>query len=1679
MTDHNKQPKSANQSSDKQGDFNNKPISRTVKNTANSTWLVCVLKWLLAAIVAILLLLAVLFYAAGTQQGTAFLLDKVASETGVQLKYHQGNLRDGVWVQDLSIQANENIVVRVDRAYVQLGWRSLFDKQVHLVKPQIDTLTIINHKAPTGEPFDYQTVVLPFDLHLEQVQIGKISYEQATKKPVLITDIRADKADWQGSKITLANANLQYADDVNIANGTGFLDMSGDYPLSLDADVKVAALDKVYFDTLAVKAGGTLKQTIGTLTSKYNQHDVRGGFVAQGLDEDVPFSAWLDFERVVLPYAQSQNITLSNGRIDASGVISKIELRINSDLTGKDIPTGRYRGRGVVRDGGMDIGHLAADTSSGELYATGKMEWSEHFELDADFTGDGFNLRTALPKQYAQYQAYLPQTLDGKLAFKYRLQDKAGDSRFDFDLNQKQGEKVVVSLRQNRANDQAPWLIDANWQSLKRDNLPNIGELDSPSGTASIRIEQGRTHIIAQANINKLSTAPEGDYALTTTITKDGQHIDVADLKYQGVMGNLAGNARIELAKDNQPLIWQADLTTQKLLPSMHKLTKDLPIDSLSGRLQAAGKIFDRPQGAMHQIAVADSDLVAYVVQDGKSQRVRVNGAGNSQLQFANDKLQHLTASFDGKVEQALFAGLPSATIGLDIDGNLSALTIKRAKLYSDAGTASAAGKLSLNDGVAWDINADFDRLNTASLVQNEQLAAVITGKLHSKGGYRQNMLQPTSVRFDGQVMNRQLPAGDLSIDAMGDGKKFTVKSLKHHGQTGQLLASGTLDLSKGVAWDLQSDLQDFDTSVFAKDFASKITGRLRVRGDWQDSTQTIAIDEMDLHGRFNGQPLMATGALYAELNLPKDIQGYLDNLKKAAHRPRSRSELLSLRGRIDANTRTTQNIIKKLKADRMSVRIGDNTISMNGDDANILTSVQITDLGQIYSKARGTIQGGVIVINDDNALPTLYVDMAASGVRMPQIVIQNAQVIGKIVNLGNSQSQLLMQGDDIIVMGKVIKSARLDFAGTESNHIVSLSAKNADIETTATVQGAFNRKTMRYAGVLSNASLGSRFGKLTQKQPTEFAYGLSDNSVLVAAHCWQATNAPNRQVSTQNNQGVLCLQDNLLISEKQGNVNVVVQNLDTQIFSAILPGDIHWYSTLNGRAKVQWQDGQKPVVDAILSSEKGRLGLDQVDTGYVEMPYQRAAIVAKSVEQGLQIRTDVAGTAGVGYADIVINPYHQQKPIAGKIAMSQMNLAVLRPFFPNLQTLTGKIDATGDVGGTLSKPLVYGNAVLNDGSLAIADVPMALKNIQAVAKIDGSKAVLTGEFLAGDGKGNLTGELDWRGDLQAKMGISGENLQVVKQPLVTARINPDFEIIVRPKQKYVDIQGVLAIPTAVIRPPEATQEITTESDDVSVLDRRIGGNVDQILAVVEPWSINANIGVDLGRAVEFRGFGASLPLAGALHLTQVGRGVMQAKGVIQVAERKQIDGIGQNLELNYAQVRFDGNMLNPRLSIEGEKQIEGQTIGVRIRGTAGNPVITVFNDAGLTEQQAMNALVTGRIGESGDSQITEQGFRSQVTNQLAAAGLSLGLSGTRNLTNQIGRAIGLQSLTIDASGNSSDTNVNVTGYLTPDLYIRYGIGVFNAESSLSMRYQLTRRVYVEATSATENLVDVIYRWKF
>ena len=1635
------------------------------------------LSFLLKLMVLILIVLAIMFaiflYAAGTESGTKFILEKISAETGIDFKYGRGNLRDGIWVTDIDIVATDELEILVDKAYVKIGWRAVFAKEVHLRDADIQTIEIINKKPPTGEAFDYKTLSLPVNLRFDQAKVKTIIYKQVTKKPIIIHDITARDLTWVGSKVTVGRGDLRYADIVKVSALKGNIDLQGDYPLDLTAIAEVSALEKVYVDPLDITATGSLKRTVGKVRSRYNDSDVSGDIVVQGLDDGAPFQAKLQWDDILVPYADSQNIHLKSGTATASGVISEIRLRINTELTAKDIPSGHYQGRGIIANSQLRIDSLNADVPAGRLFAQGILDWKNSFDAKIVATGSNFDIRRVIPKDYADYKVYAPQKLNGKLFVHYQHKNTTGNLQLNADLKQRDGEHVNAKIIQGKvlakSKQAAPWYIDATWQNLVRRQLPNIGNVDSPSGKASVIVRGSRLSVDANAVINELNVAPKGNYDVR--VRKAGDVIDINRLNYKGIVGDLSGTGQIQLASKKRPLTWQIDARTNGLLPKQYR--SDLPLERLTGRISARGRLLNitknRVKGQRHIISFNNTDLQAQLDATQKDRAIGITGSGDASVDIIGGALSVFDVRFDGQVDTA---DVPKGRLSIDAAGTPKLISIRKLNYNGEAGAVKANGVIDLRQDIGWNVDGRFDKFNLGYFLPNN--AAIITGDLKTSGVWQsapknnakaKGKLKNFVVNFDGVLDAEQLPAGKLTIDASGDAQLIRIKRFRHVGAAGSIDAKGTVDVRQGIAWDIDAVMDRFNLGYFFKDIPSTITGTIDTNGRWSDTQQIINIKQVNLNGLLKGQPLSAKGSLNAKMHLPKDLASYFKRLQTQD---------------AQAQYKQVNALIDSLNADNLVLRWGDNYITANGNAKQLQTKINITNLDQLSDKLAGKVSGGATLSQPaGQALPTIYIDLVGERISLSGFILRQGRIRGKLVNLANSPSQLIVTAKGLDVAGQSFKSLDATFNGTERAHVVNLDVANEELDISARLKGGFNRDQLSWSGVIGKGQVKSKYATLNQLQPAQLIVNLpkkqgknsTDLKVQLAAHCWQATDQA----------GKLCLRKNLIASAASGQVDLAIQKLDTSLFSAFLPKDIDWHGKINGKAIIGWQRGRPPTINTTLYSDNGKIGLIQDgDSLPVTLPYKRISLIAVSVPNGLKIRSDInTGRGARGYAEVIVDPYKTPKPISGALVLNELNLAIFKPFFPGMRVLEGNITMAGGLGGTLDKPQFYGDVKLADGRVAMLGLPVNLNKVNANAKIRGTQAVIDGKFNSGTGTGTLTGTVDWQQKLQAKLSVIGKRLVLTQPPLLVAEVNPDIDIIVRPGDRYVNITGAVSVPSATIRPPEASEDIVTQSEDVVVLDRRLIGNIDEVLAISKPWSINADIGIDLGNDINFRGFGAVIPLAGAINVTQNGTGIMRAKGVVQVSCRTNINAFGQNLELNYGQVRFNGDVMKPNLSIEAVKNISGKTVGVRVKGNTESPNIIVFNNAGLTQQQAMNALITGRINNKSATQISEQGFKSQVTNNLAAAGLSFGLSGTRNLTNQIGQAFGFQSLTVDASGSSEDTNVNVTGYVTPDLYIRYGVGVFNAQNSLSIRYQLTRRIYVEATSAAENAVDVVYSWQF
>ncbi len=1811
----------------------------------------------------LIVFLVCVYYAIGTETGTRFLLNTIVQQTGIQLQYNEGNLRDGLRVRNIkipTISPDNPISVTVDNAYIKIGWRAIFSKEVHLRKAEVGNIIIHNAKPPTGEPFSFKRVALPVNLRLDNASVNLVRYQQVNMDTIDFKQGKVTGFTWIGSEIRVKQGDVKYNNLLDINKVSGKIDLQKDYPINASANITIHTITKAHFGAIQAHAAGSLKQANIQVKSQYNKFPIEGKITGKPLEKNVPFNAQISWQEVQIPYAKEQDIRLKRGILTASGLVNDIKLDVNTKLTAKDIPEGQYKGLARTDGYRMTIEQLLVELPEGNWLTTGVLDWQERFYMTLNNVSSQFNVRKLLTKDIAPY---VPEMFDGSLDVTFKEADAQNPMEVSAILRQNDGETVVAQISQPNGKQQ-PITIATNWQNVIRKNLPNnIGDVNSPSGNAKIIYQQNNNqkkfNIIADAKIQQLNIAPQGDYQVNLDIQRQGRQIDIHQFNYQGEIGDLTGQGNIQLAHEKSPLKWQINAKTQGL--KTQQFDKNIPVNHLVGTVIASGTMqtIRQKQGSRlvrHAVTIQDIDMFAEMAESYQKnvENIKVIGKGSGQFDlqanqlnymmakfvgdvttpnlpsgrfdidmagtpkklnfnrlvhqgdlgeisakgnvdltkdirwqleadmknfnagyfvpeypnhvtghiissgdYQQDKkiLNHISAKFKGSLDaenlpsgqyqvdlsgntkkmdirqlihqgdlgeisakgnvdltndirwqleadmknfnagyfvpeyptqvtghiitsgdfqrekkllkqiSAKFNGnivgknIPSGKINADIAGNTENVNIHHFSHQGDLGEISAKGKLNLTNGIRWQAEADLKNFNVGYF--SPQFANKLTGNIITNGDYQleKKQLKQISAKFDGNLIAKDLPSGQLQVDLSGNTEKIDIHHFNHQSNVGYIQAKGNIDLTNGINWNAQASMKNFNIGQFVSGLPSRITGEFDSHGYWRNNGQFIQIEKMNLQGQLKNQTLTAKGNLITKLNLPKN----LTDIK------------LLVQEKPEKQIKTIRQIVEKLNVSDLMLAWGKNTVVANGDETKITTKVDISTLNQLIPALKGTIKGDIIVAQEKQTiLPSIYFDLVGKKIALPNFAVADSKITGKIVNFANSPSQLKVSATGINISDQPIRAIKLDFDGTQPEHWLNVDIDSEQGQVQASLKGGIDLVKKRWEGVIGNGQIGTAYAKLQQRQPAQILVDWQQPRLQLASHCWQMAGQT----------GNLCLKENLLISANEGRINTSLQKIDSQIFSVFLPKDIFWQGIIHGNALINWKKNQRPSVNASFYTDNGSLGMsaEQPDEQPVTIDYDRVSIITRSTNDGLKLRADVktAKGTGNGYLDATINPYKQDKPIQGTVVFQDVNLSVLKPFLPSFERLTGTGLMAGKISGSLLQPKFVGDMEIQDGEVTVTGVPIKLNNINILTHVEGNKASIDGTFNStGSGKGTMIGTIDWTKELQAKLKIQGNQLQVNQPPLIFAEINPIFDVIVRPQQKFVNIEGVIDMPRAIIRPPEATEDVITKSNDVTVIDRRLMGQIDDVLKVVAPWSINADVGVDLGKEVNFIGFGANLPLAGALNITQRGQGTMKAQGVVQVAKRSKVEIFGQNLNINYSQIRFNGVVANPNLNIETVKDVQGVTVGVRIKGTVEEPNIMVFNNGGLTEQQAMNALILGSLTNTTGEDTSTEAFKSRVNTALAAAGLSFGLKSTHSLTNQIGKAFGLESLTLDASGMGSDAEVNITGYITPDLYIRYGVGVFNTTNTLSMRYQLTRRLYIEAKSALTNSIDLIYNWRF
>jgi translocation and assembly module TamB len=289
------------------------------------------------------------------------------------------------------------------------------------------------------------------------------------------------------------------------------------------------------------------------------------------------------------------------------------------------------------------------------------------------------------------------------------------------------------------------------------------------------------------------------------------------------------------------------------------------------------------------------------------------------------------------------------------------------------------------------------------------------------------------------------------------------------------------------------------------------------------------------------------------------------------------------------------------------------------------------------------------------------------------------------------------------------------------------------------------------------------------------------------------------------------------------------------------------------------------------------------------------------------------------------------------------------------------------------------------------------------------------------------------------------------------ARVRVSPEMSVDYAATGLAIRGQVTVPEALLKPKDLEGTVRPSGDEVIV------GAAAEADQAALPWALDLR--VILGEKVRFEGFGLKTDITGQLGLREGPGTLPVASGELLLNGRYR--AYGQDLTIERGRILYTGVPLDsPGLDLRASRRFQEQTVGVEVRGLVQQPDVKVFSQPLLPQSDALAYLVLGRPlnQASGDD--------GAAMNRAAAA---VGLAGGELLAQRIGNRFGVQDVEIKNTGDAAASELSVGRYLTPRLYVSYGVGVFNALSTLRTRYQISRRWTLRTESGVNSSADAVY----
>ncbi len=735
---------------------------------------------------------------------------------------------------------------------------------------------------------------------------------------------------------------------------------------------------------------------------------------------------------------------------------------------------------------------------------------------------------------------------------------------------------------------------------------------------------------------------------------------------------------------------------------------------------------------------------------------------------------------------------------------------------------------------------------------------------------------------------------------------------------------------------------------------------------------------------------------------------------------------------------------------------LGRNNVNVKGslgETLNLDADIDAQHLDNALPGLGGVVKGNIKARGNLQA-PQLLADLNATGLRWQALRIGRVKLDGDVRSAEQIQGKLALRVEQLQQEALKVNLLTLNADGNEKQHQLKLTMQGEPVSGQLALNGSFDRQTQRWQGTLNNTRFDTPVGEWRLSRAMSIDYQNLRQTATIGTHCWLNPNAE------------LCVPQPIEAGAS-GHARVVLNRFDLAMIKPFLGDDTKLSGVFNGNAEVNWTaDGALPQGRIALQGNGVRVA-QNVEGNTLPIAFDTLNLNA-ALRNGRAQLDWLVRIANNGQLDgnVQIADPQGRRTLSGNVNITNLSLAMFNPALMQGESVSGMLNSSLRLGGDLQRPQVFGQLALRNVGVNGNFMPVELTSANMTMLFNGMSSTLEGLIQTAQGQINLTGDADWSqlDNWRARVAAKGNKVRVTVPPMVRMDVSPD--IVFQATPAAFNLDGRVDIPWARITVQEVPESAVGVSSDEVMLDEHLQPIADQSTAI----PINSNLIIHVGDNVRLSAFGLKARLNGDLKLVQDKRG-LGLNGQINIPEGS-FHAYGQDLIVRKGELQFSGPPDQPYLNLEAIRNPESieddVTAGLRVTGLADEPKVEVFSDPAMSQQEALSYLLRGQgLGAEGDS------------NALTSALVGLGVAQSGQVVGKIGETFGVSNLALDTAGVGDSQQVQVSGYVLPGLQVKYGVGIFDSLATLTLRYRLMPKLYLEAVSGIDQALDVLYQFEF